>query len=97
MNNSVPFTQYLLPDGRRQIIFIDIAPDLATKAHQLIALGLAFEIEVLRTGEVSATITDPLQGDLDISVFPNDPGVQQRIEELIRRFDPAAGKAANDG
>ena len=86
----VPFTQYLRPDGRRREVFIEVSPELAAKAHTLIARGLAFECEELSTGQASLTITDPEEGDLDIRVVPNGPGVREAVEDLIRNFGLAA-------
>lgn len=87
---SIPFTQYLRPNGRRAAVSIEVAPDVATKAHSIIARGLSFECEVLSTGQVSLTITDPEEGDLDIRVVTNGPGVREAVEDLVRRFGEAA-------
>lgn len=86
----VPFTQYLRPHGERRDVFIEISPDIAAKAHAIIARGLVFECEELSSGEVSLTITDPEEGDLDIRVVPNGPGVREAVEDLIRNFGLAA-------
>lgn len=86
----VPFTQYLRPRGDRLYVHIEVAPELAAKAHAIIARGLAFECEELSTGQVSLTITDPEEGDLDIRVVPNGPGVREAVEDLISRFGQTA-------
>lgn len=83
---AIPFTQFVAPHGRQKTVFIQVRPDVADKAHSLIARGLSFECEVLSTGEVSATITDPEEGDLDIVVVPNGPGVREAIERMIEEF-----------
>lgn len=82
----IPFTQYLLPSGKRREVTIEVAPEVAAKARAIIARGLCFECELLRTGEVSLTITDPEGGDLDIRVRPNGPGIREAVEDLIRNF-----------
>jgi hypothetical protein len=84
--SEIPFTQYLMPDGRKRRQFIDVAEDVAAKASAIIEEGLAFECELLTTGEASFTITDPKRGDLDIRVVPNGPGVREAIEEMVRQF-----------
>lgn len=83
---AVPFTQYLRPNGRAVPVKIEVADDAALKARKIIDFGLEFECEVLSTGEVSLTITDPEDGDLDIEVVPNGPGMREAVERLIDRF-----------
>lgn len=88
--NEIPFTQYLYPHGIKKPVSISVAPAVAEKAHNLIEKGLRFECEILSTGEVSVTITDPEDGDLDIRVIPNGPGVREAIEDMVRGFGGAA-------
>ena len=85
-DHLIPFTQYLRPDGRKRSTFISVHTDVAKKARSIMARGLAFECEVLATGEASFTITDPEEGDLDIRVVPNGPGVRDAIECMVREF-----------
>jgi hypothetical protein len=92
MSGVIPFTQFMRPDGRRRATGIDVADDVAGKARKLIADGLTFECEVLVTGEASFTITDPSEGDLDIRVVPNGPGVREAIEEMVRQFPSESGQ-----
>lgn len=90
----IPFTQYMLPNGRRQETSIEVDADVATKARELIAEGLCFECEVLTTGSVSLTITDPEEGDLDIRIHANGPGIREAVEDMVREFDLAEVRAA---
>lgn len=84
----VTFTQYLRPDGRRQAVTILMPHDVADKADQLRAIRLVLECEVLRTGEVSLTITDQEEEhDVDIRVVPNGPGVPEAVMDLVRKFN----------
>jgi hypothetical protein len=85
-DNSIPFTQYLLPNGRQKQTAVAVAPDVADMARTIIARGLRFECEVLQTGIVSFTITDPEEGDLEIELVSNGPGVVEAIEMMVRRF-----------
>jgi hypothetical protein len=84
---EIPFTQHLLPHGRTKPTSIAVAADVADKADAILARGLAFECEILSTGEVSLTVTDPEEGDdLAIEVLRNGPGVREAVERLIREF-----------
>lgn len=85
---SVRFTQFLLPDGRRQEVEIDLDPKVEEKAAKIIAAGYKFEIEMLSTGDISATIADPKIDD-DVAfaaIVPNGPDVPQAIEDMIKEF-----------
>jgi hypothetical protein len=82
----IPFTQYLLPHGHRRETTIEVSHEIARMAHGIIRRGLAFECEVLTTGEVSLTITDPENGDLAFQVVPNGPGVRDAVERLVSEF-----------
>lgn len=83
----VTFTRYLMPDGRRTTVTIDCPHDVADKADQLHSRNLVLECEVLRTGEVSLTITDQEEEDVDIRVVPNGPAVPEAVYDLVREFD----------
>jgi hypothetical protein len=87
---TITFTQFVLPRGDRRYVSIEVAPDVASKADTIVARGFRFECELLRTGQVSLTITDPEEGDADIRVVPNGPGVRDAVEDLVRRFGEAA-------
>lgn len=88
--SAIPFTQFIPPHGKRRPTSIEVAPDVHERAMSLIANGLLFECEVLSTGQVSVTITDEEDGDLDIRVIPNGPGVREAVEEMVRQFNPAS-------
>lgn len=91
---SIPFTQFSLPKGERRAISIMVAPAAAAKAQTIIAAGFTFECEVLRSGNVSLTITHPEKGDLAIRVRRNDRrSIVAAVEEMVRDFDPAKVKA----
>ncbi len=82
----IPFTQFMRPDGRSVPVSIEVAPAVAARANAIIKRGLAFECEMLSTGQASITITDPEEGDLDIRVVPNGPGVREAVEEMVMGF-----------
>jgi hypothetical protein len=87
---DIPFTQYMRPNGRAVPVSIAVDPEVAAIAQTIRARGLAFECEVLTTGQVSLTITDPEEGDLDIRVVENGPGVREAVEDLVRNFGALA-------
>jgi len=79
---SIPFTQYLLPDGRQKPIEIDIDAETEKKAQALIAQGCHFDAEILRTGAVSFTCE---RGDklISIEISFNGPEVEQAVVKLV--------------
>lgn len=83
---DIPFTQYLLPNGRRIIRSIEKYGEVAEKAQEIINKGLRFEAEVLATGEISLTITDEKEGDLAIEICRNGPDVPKAVDTLIKEF-----------
>ena len=89
---SIPFTQYLMPDGKKAVT-IDRPDDIAAKAREIIARGFRFECEMLSDRKsISLTITDPDEGDLDIEVVQNGPDVPP-VDRMVLRFDPALSRA----
>jgi len=82
----IPFTQYKLPDGRRVEISIERPTSVAEKARQIIDAGYVFECEVLTTGDVSLTITDPEEGDLAFQVCANGEAVPGAVDRLVEEF-----------
>lgn len=84
---AIPFTQYLLPHGRRTTTEIERGAEVEAKAREIIAAGYRFECEILTTGEVSLTIHDAEDGiDVDIAVVPNGPGVGEAVDKLVNEF-----------
>lgn len=79
---SIPFTQYLTPDGRTRPVVFDASSDVEKRAHALIAQGCHFDIEMLRTGEVSMTCEKD-EDCLSIEVCDNDKSVLAAVEKII--------------
>jgi hypothetical protein len=90
---SIPFTQYLLPDGRTRPGAVERSGDIEEKARRIIDAGFRFEAEVLRTGEVSLTVFDPEEEvDVDIEIGDNLPGaVGPLVDRLVERFAATLG------
>ena len=83
---SIPFVQFLMPDGRQKPKFIDRPPEIEAMAAAVIESGLRFEVEMLsdyRT--VSLTVADPVEGvDLFIELAPNGPEMLDAVDKLVR-------------
>ncbi len=80
---SIPFTQFVRPDGRRRDIEITRPAEMVARARALIEKGLAFEAEVLTTGEVSLTVADhENEEDIAIEITPNGH-ICEAVDRLI--------------
>ena len=85
---AIPFTQYLMPDGRPKQIEINRPEEVEAKAAKIIAAGLRLEAEVLRTGEVSFTVFDvETETDEACEVSRNGPEVLEAVDRLIMGFE----------
>jgi len=83
---SIPFTQYLLPNGRKSYQLIDRPEDIEDIARRFIASGGRYECEVLRTGEVSLTAVK-YDDDVEIVLSANGPSIPDKVDELVRRSE----------
>lgn len=80
----IPFTQFLLPDGRRRQEAIERPPEIEAKARAIIAEGYEFEVEMLSTGAVSVEIFRHSDEDsLAIEVCENGPPVPIAIDKMV--------------
>lgn len=86
----IEFTQFLLPDGRKQIVRIFRSAEVVEKAKQIVAAGLHFEVEVLTNGMVSLTITGKNR-DVSIRLCTNDEAVLAAVDDLVTSFDIEKG------
>jgi hypothetical protein len=80
---SIAFTQYLRPNGRAAPVSIDMSPETEALAAELGGAGYRFEIEVLRTGDVSMDCSRGPDDVLAIEVVPNGPAVVEAVERLV--------------
>lgn len=84
---EIPFTQYLMPDGRQKDIgFPCESNDVYRKAMSLIERGAVFEAEVLSTGHVSLEClfsTEPDPTSLAMRVCQNGPPVVEAVKSLV--------------
>jgi hypothetical protein len=92
---SIPFTQYLRPDGRKRPVLIERPAEIEALAKAIIDAGYRFEIEELTTGEASMEILkdvpDPdINDSLAMEICPNGPtvgdvlGVPESVDKMIR-------------
>ena len=89
----IPFTQYELPDGRRSDVFFrTVRKEVEEAAKALIQNDFGFDVETLRTGEVSATVFD-LNEDRNVAIVvaKKGPSLYLAIEEMILRTAKAKG------
>lgn len=90
---GIPFTQYVLPDGRAKEVSIERPAEIGLKAMEILARGWRFECEMLTNGDVSMTVTDDDE-DADIEVVPNGPDVPIAVDRLIERFFESGKRSA---
>ena len=87
----IPFTQYLLPDGRRIPTEIDRPTEIEAIAQRFIASGGRYESEILRTGQVSLTAVKRWHGeeqDVAIVLCENESGkIGEATDKLVRESE----------
>jgi len=86
----IPFTQYLRPNGRQELVEIERPPEIEAKAQRIIEAGYRFECEHLGTPpplpDVSVTISND-EGDVAIEICRNGPEVPKAIDRMITSFE----------
>jgi len=95
---EIPFTQYVLPDGRRKPVSIERPDDVGAAAQRLIDQGYRFECEVLgdmKTVSLTVVSPDEDEGDIAIELCPNGPGLLgPAVDRLVAEASRlAAGEA----
>ena len=80
---SIPFTQYLRPDGRKRPMTINRPEHIEGMALALSTEGARFNCEELSTGHVSVTC-EFAGGDVAIEVCPNGPPVEEAVDRMIK-------------
>jgi hypothetical protein len=84
---SIPFTQYLMPDGRTRAVSISRPPEVEAAALRLQTAGALFECEMLTTGEISFSVeqTDD-EGETAVlasAICPNGPEVLLAVDQIV--------------
>jgi hypothetical protein len=94
---SIPFTQYMRPDGRKVKVSIERPAEIEALAKRFIEAGGWFDAEHLTTGHVSLTagfVIDDESDEIAIRVVENGQSVLGAVDELVRetaRFLEARG------
>lgn len=85
---SIPFTQFLLPDGRQQHIHIACEPDLEAMAVEILKAGYVFEIEMLQTGQISMEVIKRKPDDdaevIAGEICENGPPVIEAVAKMVK-------------
>jgi hypothetical protein len=92
---GIPFTQYVLPNGRKKLIHIVRPPEVVATAQEVAAMGGRFECEILTTGHVSLTCVGEIDGeesDVAIEVVANGPGIPEAVDRLVEKARAALSK-----
>ncbi len=81
---SIPFTQYLMPNGKQKEVSIEMPSDIEATAHDLLGKGCRFDIEMLSTGLVSMTCE---KGDevLAIEICENNEKILTGVETIVKQ------------
>lgn len=83
----VTVVQFMRPDGRQVPREFEVSDNLFDVYALIQSLQCRLEAEVLLTGQVSFTITNPGVGDFEGRLVQNGPAVPDKLEELIGSFD----------
>lgn len=84
---KVEAVQFLRPDGEQKIVYAEVADDLADNyATMRETCKCRITIE-LNPGDVVSICIEHEEGDFDIELVPNGPGVQVATDRIIRRFN----------
>lgn len=90
--NDIEFTQFLMPHGRKDTVWIERPIEIVTKAKIIVSNGFRFGCEMLSDyNTISLTIADD-DRDYAIEVVPNGPEVPKAIDRMILNFNPATAK-----
>lgn len=81
---SIPFIQYIRPNGLKRPTSIDRPADIEKKAYDLISIGIKFEIEELTTGQVSMDASFP-DSDYPLAgrICNNGPEVSEHVDSMV--------------
>lgn len=81
---SVPFTQYLFPNGRTRPLIVTTSDSISEKAKSIIAKGYQFEAEIVPSNLVSLTIFNTkTEEDEYIEICSNGPSVIKAVDKLV--------------
>lgn len=90
--STIPFTQFLRPDGRKIPVVFERDGKIAAVAAELIKVGCTFEVEALKTGEVSLECIGPDADSLATELCANGPDVPEVVDRLVMAAREAYGR-----
>lgn len=97
---SIPFTQYLLPDGRKKAESIARPAAIEALARRFIDAGGYFECEMLTDMETVSLTAGIDDEDIAIRLARNGPDIPVSIDALVREaaafLDASAVRPAED-
>lgn len=80
---TIPFTQFLMPNGRQVSVTIERPDSLAPLVSELLERKVRFEIEMLSTGLISMEAMRD-EESLAAEICPNGPEVLLAVDRMIR-------------
>lgn len=87
--SGIPFTQYLIPDGRKRAQWIDRSAEVEVLAQSFIAAGGWYECEMLFdyvTVSLRACMNiDNQSHDIGYEIVENGPPVLDAVDRLVRK------------
>ena len=93
--NDIEFTQFLMPNGRQDTVWIDRPDEIVARAKQIRAAGYEFHCEMLGDHKtISLTISND-EGDHAAEVVANGPEVPEAIDRMILGFNFHAATEEN--
>jgi hypothetical protein len=81
---TIEVTQYMRPDGRRVLNYVDIDDACRQSYESVCARGWNVAAELLTTGHVSVTVETEGE-DIEIDVVENGPAVIAALESIIAK------------
>ena len=96
MTYTIPFTQYMLPNGARRSATFECNEETYAQSKRLLEDGYYFDAEILSTGMVSLTCEEE-DRLVNIEVVANGPDVVQAVERLVAESYATVFGETNDG
>lgn len=82
----ISIKHFYLTMCRYELKRVEVSNDCKSKYEELQSLGCCIEVEILKTGDVSLTITHPWYGDIYRELC-KPVEAEEHLEMLIKRFD----------
>lgn len=92
---EISFTQYLMPNGRKDTVRIDRPEEIAAKAAIIANAGYVLACEMLSDYRTISLTVENEDGDFDIEVCENGPSVPAAVDALITRASDRLAKGAS--